>query len=87
MRPRPNSSHGFVRKCFRRSRNERIQRFGHGQRSHIDYASYLTSRLVYVFAVVLTLSFLLLMVVFRSIFVPIKAVIMNMLSIGAAMWW
>ena len=51
---------------------------------NIDYADYLTSRLYYVFAVVLTLSFLLLMVVFRSIFVPIKAVIMNMLSIGAA---
>ena len=30
------------------------------------------------------LSFLLLMVVFRSVLVPLKAVIMNMLSIGAA---
>ena len=34
--------------------------------------------------VVLTLSFLLLMMVFRSLLVPIKAVIMNMLSIAAA---
>ena len=34
--------------------------------------------------VVLTLSFLLLMVVFRSLLVPLKAVIMNLLSIGAA---
>jgi RND superfamily putative drug exporter len=33
---------------------------------------------------VLILSFLLLMVVFRSILVPLKAVIMNLLSIGAA---
>ncbi len=32
----------------------------------------------------LTLSFLLLMVVFRSLLVPLKAVIMNLLSIGAA---
>jgi RND superfamily putative drug exporter len=33
---------------------------------------------------VLLLSFLLLMVVFRSLLVPLKAVIMNLLSIGAA---
>jgi len=51
---------------------------------NIDYAEYLQSRLVYVFAVVLALSFILLMVVFRSTFVPLKAVIMNLLSIGAA---
>ena len=36
------------------------------------------------FGVVLGLSFLLLMVVFRSLLVPLKAVIMNLLSIGAA---
>ena len=35
-------------------------------------------------AAVLLLSFLLLMVVFRSLLVPLKAVIMNLLSIGAA---
>ena len=37
-----------------------------------------------VFIFVLTTSFLLLLVVFRSIFVPIKAVIMNMLGVGTA---
>lgn len=37
-----------------------------------------------VFSVVLGLSFLLLMIVFRSIVVPIKAIIMNLLSVGAA---
>ena len=36
------------------------------------------------FIAVLALSFLLLMMVFRSLLVPLKAVIMNMLSIGAA---
>ena len=36
------------------------------------------------FGAVLALSFLLLMVVFRSLLVPLKAVIMNLLSIGAA---
>jgi RND superfamily putative drug exporter len=38
----------------------------------------------YVFAFVLGLSFLLLLVVFRSIVVPVKALIMNLLSVGAA---
>ena len=37
-----------------------------------------------VFSFVLGLSFLLLMVVFRSLVVPIKAIIMNLLSVGAA---
>ncbi len=37
-----------------------------------------------VFAFVLGLSFLLLLVAFRSIVVPLKAVIMNLLSVGAA---
>ena len=50
----------------------------------IDFSTYLTERLPYFFGAVLALSFLLLMVVFRSILVPLKAVIMNLLSIGAA---
>lgn len=50
----------------------------------IDFTSYLAGRIILFFAVVLTLSFLLLMAVFRSLLVPLKAVIMNMLSIGAA---
>ena len=37
-----------------------------------------------VFAFVLGLSFLLLMLVFRSIIVPAKAIVMNLLSVGAA---
>ncbi|MGZ4708347.1 MAG: MMPL family transporter [Acidimicrobiales bacterium] len=49
-----------------------------------DVATQLQSRLPLFIGVVLGLSFLLLMVVFRSIVVPIKAVIMNLLSIGAA---
>jgi putative drug exporter of the RND superfamily len=50
----------------------------------VDYTDYLAERLPYFFAAVLGLSFLLLMVVFRSLLVPLKAVIMNLLSIGAA---
>ena len=52
--------------------------------TQIDFSDYLSARLPLFFAVVLTLSFLLLMVVFRSLLVPLKAVIMNLLSIGAA---
>jgi RND superfamily putative drug exporter len=51
---------------------------------NVDFAHYLSSRLPYFFAAVLSLSFLLLMLVFRSLLVPLKAVIMNMLSIAAA---
>jgi RND superfamily putative drug exporter len=50
----------------------------------IDFADYLASRLPYLIGAVLLLSFLLLMVVFRSLLVPLKAVIMNLLSVGAA---
>jgi RND superfamily putative drug exporter len=49
-----------------------------------DFGNYLAQRLPYFLGAVLILSFLLLMVVFRSILVPLKAVIMNLLSIGAA---
>ena len=50
----------------------------------IDFTSYLSARLVVFIAVVLLLSFVLLMMVFRSLLVPLKAVIMNVLSIAAA---
>lgn len=50
----------------------------------IDFSEYLGERMVWFFAAVLGLSFLLLMMVFRSVLVPLKAVIMNMLSIGGA---
>ncbi len=44
----------------------------------------MSERMPIFFGGVLTLSFLLLMLVFRSLLVPLKAVIMNLLSIGAA---
>jgi RND superfamily putative drug exporter len=50
----------------------------------IDFANYLAQRLPVLIGVVLILSFILLMAVFRSLLVPIKAVILNLLSIGAA---
>ena len=51
---------------------------------NIDFTDYLSGRIRIFFAAVLGASFLLLMAVFRSLVVPLKAVIMNMLSIGAA---
>jgi RND superfamily putative drug exporter len=50
----------------------------------VDASSYLSSRLVWVIGVVLLLAFLLLMAVFRSLAIPVKAVVVNMLSVGAA---
>ena len=50
----------------------------------IDAAGFLGHRLFVVIGAVLILSFLLLMVVFRSLVLPLKAVIMNLLSVGAA---
>ena len=50
----------------------------------IDTAATFSERLVWVIGAVVVLSFLLLMAVFRSVAVPIKAAIMNLLSIGAA---
>jgi putative drug exporter of the RND superfamily len=52
--------------------------------SATDYSNYTAERLPLFIGLVLLLSFLLLMTVFRSLLVPLKAVIMNLLSIGAA---
>jgi putative drug exporter of the RND superfamily len=52
--------------------------------TNIDITDYLAERMPIFFGAVLALSFVLLMTVFRSVLVPLKAVIMNVLSIGAA---
>jgi putative drug exporter of the RND superfamily len=52
--------------------------------TNIDITDYLAERMPVFFGAVLALSFILLMTVFRSLLVPLKAVIMNVLSIGAA---
>ena len=49
-----------------------------------DFSSYTAERLPIFIGAVLLLSFLLLMTVFRSVLVALKAVVMNVLSIGAA---
>jgi len=49
-----------------------------------DFNDAMQSRLPYVFAFVLGLAFILLLVTFRSIVVPIKAILLNLLSVGAS---
>ncbi len=50
----------------------------------VDLLDVITLYTPIVFSVVLGLSFILLLLVFRSIVVPVKAIIMNLLSVGAA---
>ena len=50
----------------------------------IDLTEALTTRLPLFIAIVITGAFLLLTMVFRSLFVPLKAALMNLLSIGSA---
>jgi uncharacterized membrane protein YdfJ with MMPL/SSD domain len=52
--------------------------------SYIDLASEITRKLPLVIGIVLVLSFLLLLVAFRSVLVPLKAVTMNVFSILAS---
>jgi uncharacterized membrane protein YdfJ with MMPL/SSD domain len=49
-----------------------------------DFASNLDRRLPLIFAFVFGLAFLLMLVTFRSIVIPIKAILLNLLSVGAA---
>ena len=49
-----------------------------------DFLDTMKSHLPVVFLFVLSLAFILLLVTFRSIVVPIKAIILNLLSVGAA---
>jgi uncharacterized membrane protein YdfJ with MMPL/SSD domain len=49
-----------------------------------DFSSNLSKRLPLIFAFVFGLAFLLMLVTFRSIVIPIKAILLNLLSVGAA---
>jgi uncharacterized membrane protein YdfJ with MMPL/SSD domain len=49
-----------------------------------DFNDAMKSRLPFVFAFVLGLAFLLLLITFRSIVVPLKAIVLNLLSVGAS---
>ncbi|CAA9474378.1 MAG: Integral membrane protein [uncultured Solirubrobacteraceae bacterium] len=49
-----------------------------------DFNALMAARGPVVFAFVLTMAFLLLLITFRSIVIPIKAILLNLLSVGAA---
>jgi hypothetical protein len=55
-----------------------------GAATNIDVTDHLSGRTPLFFAAVLGMSFVILMMVFRSLLVPLKAVVMNLASIGAA---
>ena len=52
---------------------------------YVDFSNVLSSKLPLFVAIVVVLSFLLLMTVFRSLVIPLTAAVMNLLSIGAAL--
>jgi RND superfamily putative drug exporter len=49
-----------------------------------DFNDVMKSHIALVFAFVLSLAFLLLLVTFRSLVIPVKAIVLNLLSVGAA---
>jgi RND superfamily putative drug exporter len=51
----------------------------------VDFNDLMASRIWYVFAFVFAMAFLLLLVTFRSIVIPIKAILLNVLSVAAAL--
>jgi RND superfamily putative drug exporter len=77
---------------IQRIRNQYV--FGAGLEGHVrvggstafnlDLENEISKRLPIVVATVLALSFLLLMMAFRSVLLPLKAILMNLLSVGAA---
>ncbi len=51
----------------------------------VDFNSQMAERIWYVFGFVFAVAFLLLLVTFRSVVIPIKAILLNVLSVGAAL--
>ncbi len=65
-------------------RTDGTMHVGGATATNIDLADQLEERMPWFVGFVVGLSFLLLLVEFRSLFVPVKAAIMNLLSVGAA---
>jgi RND superfamily putative drug exporter len=56
-----------------------------GETAHnVDFTQQMTQGLPYVIAFVLVLAFLILLFTFRSLVVPVKAILLNLLSVGAS---
>ncbi len=67
-----------------RSTDSRVY-VGGATASQVDFSDVLASKLPLFIAVVIGLAALLLLVVFRSLVIPVQAAVMNMLSIGASL--
>ena len=63
---------------------EGTQHVGGATATAVDLADRLADRMVWFVGFVVALSMLLLLVEFRSVFIPVKAAILNLLSVGAA---
>jgi uncharacterized membrane protein YdfJ with MMPL/SSD domain len=50
----------------------------------VDFTAQMTGALPYVIAFVLVFAFLILLVTFRSLVIPLKAIVLNLLSVGAS---
>ena len=74
----------YIPQALRRRAGAEVLVTRRRRRSNLDFFDLTDTYTPIVFAFVLGLSFLLLMLVFRSIVVPVKAIIMNLLSVGAA---
>jgi RND superfamily putative drug exporter len=66
-------------------RTSLVVHVGGATATNIDFSHVLTDKLPLFIVVVVILSFLLLMAVFRSLLIPLVASLMNLLSIGAAL--
>ena len=64
--------------------NDMTVNIGGQTAGYVDLASEISSRLILTIAVVVALSFVLLLLAFRSIVIPLTAGLMNLISIGAA---
>ncbi len=51
---------------------------------NMDFREHIYEKAPYVFGFVLGLAFLLLLVMFRSVVIPVKSIVLNLLSVGAA---
>ena len=71
--------------CCRRSRPTGMTSYVGGYTaSYVDLAALITARLLLVIGTVILLGFLLLMIAFRSLLIPLQAAITNLLSAAAA---
>ena len=85
--PQPNLSTRCGKPCCRRSLHGTGATLlvGGQEATTVDFTGVLSSKLPLFIGIVVLLSALLLLVVFRSLVIPLQAAVMNLLSIGASL--